>query len=475
MAVGTEHDRAYVQVCRDRACTMIVWAAAVTGTSTAVGTALGPGVWYWQLFGIAGTTQGTVPSYTWEFAVPGNQHATHNSNWGNVLDFNGDGYADALVIDGNDNADVFYGGSSGLPTAPSYTYALGAPYFVAVDINGDGYTDLVSARSSPCSTYFGGPSGLPIVPAASTCPSVGGTGQPLYYAGDVNGDGYGDLLAGPNSGANGVTIWYGSAGGLSSAASGSGQISDPNGSGNSFGSGYGGFGAIASAGDVNGDGYADIVVGSLGYPASAFVGIAYVFAGSSNGPSATPTTINAPGGGMTEFGVTVAGIGDVNGDGYEDIAVGNHASGGPSVYVFLGSPSGVATTPSRTLNVGAYLYFSDGAIAAAGDVNADGYSDLLIGDSDYGAAGGAFVYNGGSGGIGSSPSTTFLALPNYNGTGNRVAGLGDTNRDGYQDIAITASGGTLTGVFVSLGSMSGPGALGTPPLTVFAPAWVFHM
>src|SRR6185369_7986153 len=79
--------------------------------------------------------------------------------------------------------------------------------------------------------------------------------------------------------------------------------------------------SVASAGDVNGDGYADLVIGAQ--RVSSFTGRAYVYLGSATGLAASPaTTLTGPDGTSGYFGFSVAGAGDVNGDGYGDLAVG---------------------------------------------------------------------------------------------------------------------------------------------------------
>jgi hypothetical protein len=81
--------------------------------------------------------------------------------------------------------------------------------------------------------------------------------------------------------------------------------------------------SVASAGDVNGDGFDDMIIGARGavlnYGPS---GLAYVYLGSKDGPSAMPIALADPIGPGSAFGGEVAGAGDVNGDGYSDVVVG---------------------------------------------------------------------------------------------------------------------------------------------------------
>ena len=111
---------------------------------------------------------------------------------------------------------------------------------------------------------------------------------------------------------------------------------------------YAGFGStLASAGDVNGDGFADLIVGARYYGANC--GRVYVYYGSANGPSTTPDWIADGDQDEAHFGWAVGTAGDVNNDGYDDIVVG--ALGNPSfsapgrVVVYYGSPAGLSPTP----------------------------------------------------------------------------------------------------------------------------------
>ncbi|MCI0345454.1 MAG: FG-GAP-like repeat-containing protein, partial [Chloroflexi bacterium] len=225
-------------------------------------------------------------------------------------------------------------------------------------------------------------------------------------------------------------------------------------------------GTVAGAGDVNGDGYADVIVGEPNADSflggSKVTGQAHVHLGSASGLSLSAAWSVE---GDTEgalLGSSVGTAGDVNADGYSDVVVGATHFGPGEAYLYLGSSTGLATTPAWTVsaNQSSYLGFS---VGTAGDVNGDGYSDVLVGAyaHDNGATdeGAAFLYLGSA----SGPSTTaaWTAEGNqasaYFGT---VSTAGDLNGDGYGDVVVSAyqfdNGETNEGrTFAYLGSATG--------------------
>src|SRR5581483_4785289 len=119
----------------------------------------------------------------------------------------------------------------------------------------------------------------------------------------------------------------------------------------------------------------------------------YVFLGGANGLAATPTTtlteLDGHGG---DFGISVASAGDVNGDGYADLIVGAENAGG--AYLYMGDASGLSITPAVALNGPAYAADFGTSVAGAGDVNGDGYADVLIGAPYGGRAVGGMAIPG---------------------------------------------------------------------------------
>jgi hypothetical protein len=228
--------------------------------------------------------------------------------------------------------------------------------------------------------------------------------------------------------------------------------------------------SVANAGDVDGDGYDDVIVGAPG--ADAETGRAMLYLGGPTGPALVPALTlygdpsqSGPYG--TAFGSDVAGLGDVNGDGYDDVAI---AVGGPGqVQVFHGSASGLAATPATV--IGNYGFFGT-QIDAAGDVNGDGYADLIIGTPGvyhYEVTGKAYIHLGSASGIDEDPAVTWTGGTDFYGGsgdymfGDEVAGGGDVDGDGYDDVLVTRAGSADVELYA--GSATGPGA---------APTQVWH-
>ncbi|MGE3167206.1 MAG: FG-GAP-like repeat-containing protein, partial [Planctomycetota bacterium] len=301
-----------------------------------------------------------------------------------------------------------------------------------------------------------------------------GFGRSVSYAGDVNGDGYGDVIVGVG-GYDGVQlnagralVYLGSPAGLPTTPAWTAEL----GQALSF------FGnRVSGAGDVNGDGFDDVIVGALGYDnGEVDEGGAFVYLGSPSGLSPTPSWTAESNQAASFFGISVAGAGDVNGDGYDDVIVGAHGYDNGEVdegaaFVYLGSPAGLAPTPSWTVESNQAASSFGISVAGAGDVNGDGFGDVIVGASFYdnGQAdeGGAFVYLGSPAGLAPTPSWTVESNQAESILGLSVDRAGDVNGDGYGDVIVGASfydnGQTDEGrAFLYLGSASGLAA---------APAW----
>jgi len=178
--------------------------------------------------------------------------------------------------------------------------------------------------------------------------------------------------------------------------------------------------SVASAGDVNGDGYSDVLVGAPKYDnGQTDEGVVFVYYGSASGIGATANVTLEPNQAGAGFGNSVSTAGDVNGDGYSDVVVGaNFYANGQSqegaTFIYHGSASGLTNTPAVMLEsnqVGAQLGTS---VACAGDVNADGFSDIVAGGINFfngqSQEGGAWIFKGSATGISDCRSNESMGL-----------------------------------------------------------------
>jgi phage FluMu protein Com len=207
--------------------------------------------------------------------------------------------------------------------------------------------------------------------------------------------------------------------------------------------------AVALAGDVNGDGHADALVGAPGFDnASLDAGKAYLFLGTPDGLEGTPAWSKEGDQDDARYGAALAGGCNFNGDGYADFAVGapGESTGAGRVYPFLG---GATITGSAALAGDAQAGAGFGqALGCAGSVDGDAYGDLVVGEPGYDVPralnlGKAFLFRGGASGLettaawtGSGP-TPLVAHARF---GAAVAGGGDVDGDGYADFAVGAPG-----------------------------------
>ena len=302
----------------------------------------------------------------------------------------------------------------------------------AGDINGDGYDELIIGAygadpngdfSGSSYVVFGSGNAFASTVNLSTLNGTTGfrldgeavldeSGYSVSSAGDVNGDGYDDLIIGanhadPNGSASGSSyVVFGKASAFASTV----NLSTLDGT-NGFRldgeaasdiSGY----PVSSAGDINGDGYDDLIIGAAFADINgSSSGSSYVVFGSGNAfaPTVNLSTLDGTNGLRLDgeaasdvSGFSVSSAGDINGDGYDDLIIGaayadiNGSSSGSS-YVVFGSGNAFAPTVNLSTLDGTNGFRLDGvaasdvsgfSVSSAGDINGDGYDDLIIGALD---------------------------------------------------------------------------------------------
>jgi hypothetical protein len=149
------------------------------------------------------------------------------------------------------------------------------------------------------------------------------------------------------------------------------------------------------------------------------------------------------------------------------------ASNDGRIYVYLGGPAGIPVTPATEVE-GPGTFAFGGEAASAGDVNGDGYSDLVFGAFGDGhtasVTGNAFVYLGGASGLASTPATSIDGPDAAGFFGVVSSSHGDLDGDGYDDVVVAAyeALGAAGRVYVFPGSASGAPA--TPTVTLTGPS-----
>ncbi|MBN8549861.1 MAG: FG-GAP repeat protein, partial [Deltaproteobacteria bacterium] len=386
-------------------------------------------------------------------------------------DLNGDGYSDVIIgapfYDGDNSnegrAYVYFGAASGLSTTAAWTTESDqdeAQYGFTVatvgDVNGDGFSDVVvgaplfdggNTDEGRAYVYNGSAAGLSSTPAwtAESDQVSAQFGLSVASAGDVNGDGFSDVVVGAygydggSSNEGRAYVYLGGAAGLSATPSWS-MGSDQEGA-------FYGY-SVASAGDVNDDGYSVVIIGARTFDnGNVDEGRAYVYHGGASGLSTTAAWTAESDQNGAQFGLSVASAGDVNGDGFSDVIVGAALYDGGNndegrAYVYLGSPGGLAASPSWTAESDQTSALFGISVASAGDVNGDGFSDVIVGARAYDAGstdeGRAYVYHGSATGL--SPTAAWTGESNQVGAqyGTSVASAGDVNGDGFSDVIVGA-------------------------------------
>ncbi len=410
-------------------------------------------------------------------------------------DVNSDGYDDIILgapgsqLNGTDSGAAYLvlGPTSGTIDLANADATLlgedggdwaGSSVSGAGDVNADGYDDvLIGAPSvyvdAPGMGLYSGRAYVVFGPISGTVDlsdadvmllsEDGGstTGNAVSEAGDVNGDGYDDILVGassydsPGMASNGAAyIVFGPLYGdldLSSAYALIGTDDND----------YAGR-AVSGAGDVDADGYDDVLVGASGSDLGGTeAGAAFLV----RGPVSLDISLAAADAtfvGESDYsnaGTTVAGAGDVNADGYDDVLFGAYFHGTGAVYLFHGPVTGTYDLGDADMKMegDALSRYLGRSVSGRGDFDGDGYDDLFVGDYTGGAGccnGEAYVLFGPTSGLLGQQDADMWFQPESGETiGFWLGWAGDNNGDGYDDLLLGSTPGAAGGgaVYLILG------------------------
>jgi hypothetical protein len=434
-----------VDLCADRTCQTI----AGTVSNGRPDADLPAGVVFWRV------RRGGLTSATWELFVGGN--GAFDGHYPGPLDLDGDGVPDSAVGVAGGGVALYLGGAAGLSSAPTLLanpddarVHFGFVVAAAGDLDGDGYGDLAVGECGQDGTrvhvYFGG--GMRVQTLDSP-DGRRGFGCRLAGAGDLDGDGYGDLAVARvgDDFSGGLYIYRGGPGGLPATTT---RFDSPDYKPSRLG--Y----SLAGVGDVDGDGYDDLLASEIDY--SALGGRVHLYRGGADAISnqRVETVIGSDPSGL-QFGASVTSAGDADGDGVPDFAVAapavaNATNSPPVLHIYYGGFKDQATIQS---NQAPGFGFE---VEGGGDLDGDGFGDVVVtADNKL-----SIVYGG------NTRVPTRFATVDAAGQGanpRHAACGGDLDGDGHADLLVADGAGVEL-----LSGGVGPGKPVTVPPGGFAGA-----